>query len=202
MTLRSVVQTGHVDDGAQKLSLRETLGSSRSCHANGYVPGTGDESMIDRYYVPVLYYAAVSLLAFSVLGIPLFFYWTIREEWLVPIVMSGACSAGSFLLTGFWTLKVVYPFVKTAMESTAAQEDGTVPARARRGTISKWILGVGVPLVIVSLEALSLLVYPRLFYSGGWVGAPILVAWVVLLVKALQYYSFFTEPRGPQVQPA
>jgi len=134
--------------------------------------------------------AAALLLGFSTVGIPLFFYWTVREEWIAAIPMSAVCWAGSFWLTCFCAMRVVFPFVKTATESTTAEEGGTVRARVGRDTKARWIMGIVVPLVIMLLYALSLLFYPR-----DWIGALILGVWLVFLFGLLQYYYFFADPR-------
>lgn len=139
--------------------------------------------MTERVRAGVLLLVGFSVL---VLGVPLFFYWTVPEEWMATIVMSALFWVTSVWLTFFWALKVVFPFIKKAAESAVTEADRAVPIRAGGGTASRWALGVAIPLLIVSFDVLALLYYPL-----GWVGVLITGACVVVLVYALRYYFFF-----------
>ena len=132
--------------------------------------------------------AALAVLTAVILGIPLIIYWMNPEEQMANFLISVLLLLASVWLTVFWVVKVVSPSIEVAAGSAVTEMDQVVHNPKRIGTASRWILGLGIPLVIVSMDTLSLV-----YFWHSWIGALISVAYVVFLVKALHDNSFFTQ---------
>jgi hypothetical protein len=115
------------------------------------------------------------------------------EEQMTNFLMSVLLLLASVWLTVFWVVKVVSPSIEAAADSAVTEMDQVVHIPKKRGTASRWILGLGIPLVLVSMDILSFA-----YFWHSWIGALIAIAYVVVLVKALHDSSFFTQPENSE----
>ncbi|NWF96189.1 MAG: hypothetical protein HXY34_08600 [Candidatus Thorarchaeota archaeon] len=126
--------------------------------------------MNNRYIVSVLLVVLGLLLSSAILVMTLYAYWVTREEWLIPLIMSGFCWLASSLLVGCWTRYVVLPYLGHAIDGTAMSTERSLHVPRERSAGWRWGVGLGMPLVVFFLGIMAVFYFPR-----GWFGSLFLV---------------------------
>ena len=149
--------------------------------------GTEDRAKVSRII------AALLVLTLLYLALPVFLYWTHPDERSVAFLVSSIIDVAAGWLTLLWFLKIVSPFLMSVTKSATVQAAPKPSVPVKQGPVSRWMLGLGAPLAIVSLLVISGLVS-----SMGWGVAFWGVVFLTVLVGLLWHYSFFTGPVGTE----
>lgn len=144
--------------------------------------------MMDRLQIGAILYFVLTVF---LLGTVLYFYWMIQEVWIANILISSTFLLGSLWLIIFWAMKVVFPFLNIVQDKTNLEENQDLIIYLEKKLISRWISGMGLPLVILTFDILALCYFPM-----SWAGILFSFAIVLNYLIALYNSSFFTKVNG------